>query len=187
MAATNKCLAQSNKSGTGGEATKKRDAAHRARPQHRQEGQARALPMAPMTEHDMIGWFNAAPMGSRQQRMLWAAHKIARLTGATEDNVYQTLERSLERAGPPPSGSSVQRQRRVALGRLGSLAISRARQDKLPTDRRRNASGRRVDESSDGADGRPTIKTRDRLLKRLIAVHGEPRFDLFNSRRATCS
>src|SRR5262245_19732899 len=80
----------------------------------------------PMTEHDMIGWFNAAPMGSRQQRMLWAAHKIARLTGATEDNVYQTLERSLECAGPPPSGSSVQRQRRVALGRLGSLAISRS-------------------------------------------------------------
>ena len=61
-------------------------------------------------------------------------------------------------------------------------------QDRLPTDRRRNASERRVDESSDGADGRPTIKTRDRLLKRLIAVHGEPRFDLFNStRRATCS
>jgi hypothetical protein len=44
-----------------------------------------------------------------------------------------------------------------------------------------------VDESSDGADGRPTIKMRDRLLKRLIGVHGEPRFDLFNSRRATCS
>src|SRR6516225_4953725 len=104
MAATNKYLAQSNKSGTRGEATKKRDAAHRARPQHRQEGQARALPMARMTEHDMIGWFNAAPMGSRQQRMLWAAHKIARLTGATEDNVYQTLERSLERAGPLPPG-----------------------------------------------------------------------------------
>jgi hypothetical protein len=60
-------------------------------------------------------------------------------------------------------------------------------QDRLPTDRRRNASERRVDESSDGADGRPTIKTRDRLLERLIAVHGEPRFDLFNSRRATCS
>jgi len=60
-------------------------------------------------------------------------------------------------------------------------------QDRFPTDRRRNASERRVDESSDGADGRPTIKTRDRLLKRLIAVHGEPRFDLFNSRRASCS
>ena len=136
-----------------------------------------------MTEHDMIGWFNAAPMGSRQQRMQWAAHKIARLTGATEGNVYQTLERSLERAGPPPSGSSVQRQRRVAPGRLGSLAISRSRQqDKLPTDRRRNASERRVDESSDGADGRPDLKKCDRLLRRLIAVHGEPRFDLFNSR-----
>jgi hypothetical protein len=60
-------------------------------------------------------------------------------------------------------------------------------QDRLPTDRRRNASERRVDESSAGADGRPTIKARDRLLKRLIAVHGEPRFDLFNSRRVTCS
>src|SRR5215813_12782045 len=104
MAATNKCLAQSNKSGTRGEATKKRDAAHRAPPQHRQEGQARALPMERMTEHDMIGWFNAAPMCSRQQRMLWAAHKIARLTGATAGSVYQMLERSLDRAEPPPSG-----------------------------------------------------------------------------------
>jgi len=53
----------------------------------------------------MIGWLNAAPMGSRQQRMLWAAHKIACLTGATEGGVYQTLERSLERAESPPSGS----------------------------------------------------------------------------------
>jgi hypothetical protein len=60
-------------------------------------------------------------------------------------------------------------------------------QDRLPTDRRRNASERRVDEFSDGADGRPTIKTRDRLLKRLIAVHGEPRFGLFNSRGPTVS
>ena len=60
-------------------------------------------------------------------------------------------------------------------------------QDRLPMDRRRNASERRVDESSDGADGRPDLKKCDRLLRRLIAVHGEPRFDLFNSRRATCS
>jgi len=51
-----------------------------------------------MTEHDMIGWFRAAPMGSRQQRTLWAARKIARLTGATEGGVYQMLERSLEPA-----------------------------------------------------------------------------------------
>jgi len=57
-----------------------------------------------MTEHDMIGWFNAAPMGSRQQRMLWAAHKIARLTGATAGGVYQTLERSLEPAESLPPG-----------------------------------------------------------------------------------
>ena len=53
----------------------------------------------PMTEDDMIGWFRAAPMGSRQQQMLWAAREIARLTGATEGGVYQTLERCLERAG----------------------------------------------------------------------------------------
>src|SRR5262245_6355185 len=52
----------------------------------------------PMTEDDMIGWFRAAPMGSRQQRMLWVAHKIARITGATEGGVYQRLELSLERA-----------------------------------------------------------------------------------------
>ena len=102
MAATNKCLAQSNKSRTVHKATKGRTTTFNRR--HRQEGQARALPMARMTEHDMIGWFNAAPMGSRQQRMLWAAHKIARLTGATAGGVYQTLERSLERAESLPPG-----------------------------------------------------------------------------------
>ena len=122
-AATNKCLAQSNKSRTVRKATKKRTTTFNR--QHRQEGQARALPMARMTEHDMIRWFNAAPMGSRQQRMLWAAHKIARLTGATEGGIYQMLERSLERAGPPPSGSSVQRQRWLALAE----AMGRAQDD----------------------------------------------------------
>src|SRR5262249_16169192 len=60
-------------------------------------------------------------------------------------------------------------------------------QDRLRREGGGNARERGVDESSDGADGRPTIKTRDRLLKRLRAVHGEPRFDLFNSRRPTCS
>jgi hypothetical protein len=34
-----------------------------------------------MTKDEMIGWFKLAPMGSRHQRMLWAAHKIARLRG----------------------------------------------------------------------------------------------------------
>jgi hypothetical protein len=58
-------------------------------------------------------------------------------------------------------------------------------QGKLPKDRRRNASLSRADDDAvndrlDGRDGRPDLKTRDRLLRRLIAVHGEPRFDLFN-------
>jgi len=44
-----------------------------------------------MTKDEMIGCFKSAPMGSRHQRMLWAARKIARLTGATEGGAYQTL------------------------------------------------------------------------------------------------
>ena len=44
-----------------------------------------------MTKDEMLGWFNSAPEGSRHQRMLWAARKIARLTGATEGGSYQVL------------------------------------------------------------------------------------------------
>jgi hypothetical protein len=44
-----------------------------------------------MTKDEMIGWFNAAPEGSRHQRTLWAARKIARLTGVTEGGAYQAL------------------------------------------------------------------------------------------------
>jgi hypothetical protein len=44
-----------------------------------------------MSKDEMIGWFRAAPMGSRHQRMLWAAHKIAHLTGLTEGGAYQML------------------------------------------------------------------------------------------------
>ena len=44
-----------------------------------------------MTKDEMIRWFKSAPMGSRHQRMLWAAHKIADLTGATEGGAYQML------------------------------------------------------------------------------------------------
>jgi hypothetical protein len=44
-----------------------------------------------MTENEMIGLFKLAPMGSRHQRILWTAHKIARLTGATEGGAYQML------------------------------------------------------------------------------------------------
>ena len=44
-----------------------------------------------MTKDEMIEWFKLAPKGSRHQRMLWAAHKIARLTGVTEGGAYQML------------------------------------------------------------------------------------------------
>ena len=44
-----------------------------------------------MTKDQMIGWFKSAPMGSRHQRVLWAAHKIADLTGATEGGAYQSV------------------------------------------------------------------------------------------------
>jgi hypothetical protein len=44
-----------------------------------------------MTQDEMIEWFNAAPEGSRHQRTLWAARKIARLTGVTEGGAYQAL------------------------------------------------------------------------------------------------
>ena len=44
-----------------------------------------------MTKNEMIGWFNSAPKGSRHERILWAAHKIACLTGVTEGGAYQML------------------------------------------------------------------------------------------------
>ena len=47
--------------------------------------------IAKMTKDEMIGWFKSAPTGSRHQRMLWAARKIAHLTGATEGGAYQML------------------------------------------------------------------------------------------------
>jgi hypothetical protein len=44
-----------------------------------------------MTKDEMVEWFKSAPEGSRHQRMLWAAHKIAGLTGATEGRAYHML------------------------------------------------------------------------------------------------
>jgi hypothetical protein len=44
-----------------------------------------------MTKDEMIGWFKSAPTDSRHERMLWAARKIARLTGAAEGGAYQML------------------------------------------------------------------------------------------------
>jgi len=44
-----------------------------------------------MTKDEMIEWFKSTPEGSRHHRMVWTAHKIARLTGATEGGAYQML------------------------------------------------------------------------------------------------
>jgi hypothetical protein len=44
-----------------------------------------------MTPDAMIDCFKSAPMGSRHERMLWAAQMIARLTGATEGHAYHML------------------------------------------------------------------------------------------------
>jgi hypothetical protein len=44
-----------------------------------------------MTQDEMIEWFKSAPKGSRHQRMLWAARKIACLTGATDGGAYRAL------------------------------------------------------------------------------------------------
>jgi len=44
-----------------------------------------------MTKDEMVELFKSAPMGSRHQRLLWAAHKIAHLTGTIEGGTYQML------------------------------------------------------------------------------------------------
>jgi hypothetical protein len=44
-----------------------------------------------MTQDEMIEWFKSAPKGSRHERMLWAARKVARLTGMPEGGAYQML------------------------------------------------------------------------------------------------
>jgi hypothetical protein len=47
-----------------------------------------------MTTDEMLDWFKSAPEGSPHERMVWAARKIARLTGATEGGAYQMLRNS---------------------------------------------------------------------------------------------
>ena len=54
-----------------------------------------------MTNDEMIECFNSAPKGSRHERMLWAACKIAGLTGATEGGAYKTLLVALIEAEGP--------------------------------------------------------------------------------------
>jgi hypothetical protein len=58
-----------------------------------------------MTKDEMIDWFKSAPKGSRHQRMLWAARKIARLTGVTEGGAYQKLLSALIEAERLPGGA----------------------------------------------------------------------------------
>ena len=58
-----------------------------------------------MTRDEMVAWFKSAPKGSRHQRMLWAARKIAHLTGATEGGAYQMLLVALIEAEKLPRGS----------------------------------------------------------------------------------
>ena len=44
-----------------------------------------------MTKDEIVELFKSAPMGSRHERMLWAARKIAGLTGITEGGAYRML------------------------------------------------------------------------------------------------
>ena len=62
--------------------------------------------MVKMSKDEMVEWFKSAPEGSRHQRMLWAAHKIARLTRITEGGAYQMLLGALIEAERLPRGSS---------------------------------------------------------------------------------
>jgi len=58
-----------------------------------------------MTKDEMIGWFKSAPEGSRHQRTLWAARKIAHLTGTTEGGAYRMLLLALIDAEGTDEGS----------------------------------------------------------------------------------
>jgi hypothetical protein len=55
-----------------------------------------------MTRDEMVEWFKSAPKGSRHERILWTARKIARLTGVTEGRAYQMLLGALIEAEREP-------------------------------------------------------------------------------------
>jgi hypothetical protein len=52
----------------------------REKPEHRK-----------ITKDEIVECFRSAPKGSRHERLLWAAHKIAHLTGRTEGGAYKRL------------------------------------------------------------------------------------------------
>jgi hypothetical protein len=58
--------------------------------------------MVKMTKDEMVEWFKSAPEGSRHERMLWAARKIAHLTEVTEGCAYQMLLGALIEAEREP-------------------------------------------------------------------------------------
>ena len=58
-----------------------------------------------MTKDEMVEWFKSAPKDSRHERMVWAARKIARLTGMPEGRAYQMLLVALIKAERLPGGS----------------------------------------------------------------------------------
>ena len=54
-----------------------------------------------MTKDEIIEWFKSAPESSRYERMLWAARKVAHLTGVSEGRAYQMLLIALIEAEGP--------------------------------------------------------------------------------------
>jgi hypothetical protein len=68
-----------------------------------------------MTKDEMVELFKSAPMGSRYERVLWAARKIARLTGVTEGGAYRMLLLALIDAEKTDKGQNDQ----DLLGRTG--------------------------------------------------------------------
>ena len=61
--------------------------------------------MVKITKDEMVEWFKSAPEGSRHERMLWTARKMAHLTGVTEGSAYQMLLGALIAAERLPRGS----------------------------------------------------------------------------------
>jgi hypothetical protein len=57
-----------------------------------------------MTKNEMVEWFRSAPKNSRHERMLWAARKIAHLTGVNEGDAYRMLLIALIDAERAPFG-----------------------------------------------------------------------------------
>jgi hypothetical protein len=68
-----------------------------------------------MSKEEMIELFKSAPMGSRHERILWVASKIANRTGATEGGAYRMLLLALIDAEKTDKGQNDQ----DLLGRTG--------------------------------------------------------------------